>query len=245
MATIVCPGCARVVPIDDVDLSTKLAKCRPCASVFDFRDQVRTPQAQARRRRELVPPSGYRIVSDASPPADAASAAGYRDAAAKPRGPLEIRRSWRSWQSIPRVIGACVLGAWGALVMISIATSDRELQPAAWICGGSFAIPGLVALAMTFFELVNHTRIAIDDTHVVVEPRPLPWLGRARTPSPAIRALHVRARRRVTGGKPVHDVLADTPDDPSHVVVPALPTDEGARFVARQIAERLDLPDPD
>lgn len=242
VATIVCPGCARVVPIDDVDLSTKLAKCRPCASVFDFHDQVRTPQAQARRRRELVPPRGYRILPTRT---DAPSTRGYRDAGATRREPLELRRTWRSWRSVLHVLFATLIGSWSALVVTSMVRSATPLPLMGWIFGSLFAAPGFLAVAAVLFELVNSTRVRVDDELVLVRPGPLPWLGSARTASGAIRALHVRSRRGVTGGRPVFDVIADTPDDPGHVVVPALPTDEGARFVARQIAERLGIPDPD
>ncbi len=245
MASIVCPGCARAVPLDDVDLSTKLAKCRPCESVFDFRGQVRTPQEDARRRRELIAPRGYRIVTEALPSESVEGTAGYRDAAATRRGPLELRRYWRSLWTILHALGALALGGWSSVVVTSIARSEHDITPAGWLCASLLALPGLWAVGGVLVELVSFTRVRVDDETVLAETWPVSWRGRTRTAGRTIRTLHVRARRRLRAGRIVFDVVADTPASAGHVVVSGEPTEEGARFVARQIAERLGLPDPD
>ena len=38
-----CPACNGLVPLDDIDLGSRLAKCHPCGQVFSFADQVPEP----------------------------------------------------------------------------------------------------------------------------------------------------------------------------------------------------------
>lgn len=241
MATVACPSCGRAVPLDDVDLSTKLAKCRPCESVFDFRNQVRTPQEDARRRRELVPPAGYSLVSGR--PTDASSA-GYRDAAIA-QGPSVIQRRWWTWRGLLPAILLAIVGAWSLGVGVAILhgphVDSGELMVAA-IC----SLPGVIAFATLVTRVINRTRIVIDGSGVTVRSGPVPWFGTVTGIHP--RTLHVTSRR--VGLTPsdvpiVFDVLAETASNPRFVLVGGLPTEEGARFVARAIADRLGLPDPD
>jgi hypothetical protein len=246
MASIVCPGCQIAVPVDDVDLGTRLAKCRRCQSVFDFRDQVRTPQEDARRRRELAPPSGFRVTERATARGATSERAGYRDSAAdKPA--IEITHVWRSWRTVPMVLGAVVAGFWSLGVATAIARSHAP-GVANIALGALFMLPGVVASAAALYGLVNRTRIIIDDAHVRVEHWPLPWLGAGTAPSGEVRTLYVAQHRswiHNASAPPTFDVLADTKSDPRRVLVRALPGLDAARFVARHIADRLGAPDPD
>lgn len=241
MAAIVCPSCAVTVPLDDVDLATKLAKCRRCVSVFDFRDQVRTPQAEARRRRELVPPAGFRRVE--AP--DRVERAGYRDAGDASKPPLVIHQRWRGWRSVRTVLAGAVGMLW-SFGAASALFRDGALTMGHIVGVALFASPALALIGATIVLLVNRTTFRIDDEHVVVRHGPFPWLGNLTTPSKTIRTLHVATRKASLGGAPyVFDILADTPATPTHVVARSFRTIEGARFVAWAIAERLSLPDPD
>ncbi len=244
MASIVCPSCTLPVPLDDVDLATKLAKCRRCESVFDFGAQVRSSQEEARRRRELVPPAGYRLVTGAPPDA---SRAGYRDAA-EARGATIIERRWWTWRSLFPSILLAVIGAWSLGIGVAILAAPRrdvgELAMAL-VC----ATPGMLAFATLVTRVLNRTRIFIDDSGVWVRsgPVPVPWLGRGLD-GVRPRTLHVTARRVTIAPSDVpvvYDVVAETASDPRYVLVAGLPNEEGARFVARVVADRLGLPDPD
>lgn len=245
MAAIVCPSCTLPVPLDDVDLATKLAKCRRCESVFDFAAQVRSPQQEARRRRELVPPAGYRIVSGAPPEAPDA---GYRDAA-RVRGATVVERRWWTWRSFFPSILLAVVGAWslgiGAAMLASPRRAVGELVMAL-VC----ATPGILAFATLVTRVLNRTRIVVDDGGVSVRsgPLPVPWMGRSPRGAVRPRTLHVASRRVTLAPSDVpivFDVLAETASDPRLVLVSGLPSEEGARFLARVIADRLALPDPD
>jgi hypothetical protein len=245
MASIVCPSCTLPVALDDVDLGAKLAKCRRCSSVFDFREQVRTPQEEARRRRDLVAPPGYRLVTRA-PSSGTVDRAGYRDAAEGPRAPVVIHRNWRSWRSVPRALGALLMGCWSTTVLWS--TLARPVPTATGVLFVCFVFggPGVLAVGAALIELLNRTSIVIDDERVVVGHAPFPWFGASTTRSASIRSLHVASRTRLGGQPPlIFDIVADTPESAKQVLVKGLPTAEGARFVARVITDRLRLPEPD
>jgi hypothetical protein len=243
VASIVCPSCTLAVPLDDVDLSTKLAKCRRCESVFDFRAQVRTPQEDARRRRELVPPAGYSVLHGDLPDA---SRAGYRDGTTA-RAPTVIERRWWTWRSVLSSVLLGVVCVWSGGVELAILQNAHH--DVSDLVGGSIcALPGLLALGALASSVLNRSRVTIDDAGIVVRHGPIPWLGTRSIASPPPRTLHVASRRVALAPSDtpiVYDVIGETPKNPRHVVVPGLPTIEGARFVARVIAERLSLPDPD
>lgn len=246
MASIVCPSCKVAVPVADVDLGTRLAKCRRCENVFDFRDQVRTPQEDARRRRELAPPSGFRVTERVASRGAGSERAGYRDSA-EDKPAIEITHVWRSWRTVPMVLGAVVAGFWSLGVATAIARSHSP-NVTSVVFGALFMLPGVLAITAAIYGLVNRTRITIDDTHVRVVHWPLPWLGASTAPSGEVRTLYIAQHRswiHNASAPPTFDVLADTRSDPRRVLVRALPGLDAARFVARHIAERLGAPDPD
>ncbi len=247
MASISCPSCKGVIPLDDVDLSTKLAKCRPCASVFDFRDQVRSAQDDARRRRELVPPSRYRVIDEKSEVV-ATQSATYRDASGPAsRATLRIVRRWWSFKAI---FGSLLAGLWTFLMALSILHGPGDAEHAARSIVPALlflVFPGLVGLILGLVRVLNRTSISVDDQHVRETHGPLPWRRSITTASGAIRSLVVerRPQRLPPDAKNAwFVVLADTTDDPARVIVSGLPTEAGARFVARVVSERLGLPDP-
>jgi hypothetical protein len=56
-----CPACQQTVPLADIDLGTRLAKCVPCGQVFSFADQVAMPgRAIAATSAFATTPAGER-----------------------------------------------------------------------------------------------------------------------------------------------------------------------------------------
>ena len=50
---LTCRSCQKLIPSEDANLDTVLAKCRFCHAVFDYSDQVKLPQlSEAKKRRD-------------------------------------------------------------------------------------------------------------------------------------------------------------------------------------------------
>ena len=86
-----CDNCSAPIPAGDVDLATRLAKCRACDAVFDFTPQIGgTPTSIVLRKPRVPLPETLRVVEDIG---DDLLGASYRTPAASD-GRLVITRSW-------------------------------------------------------------------------------------------------------------------------------------------------------
>ena len=57
-----CPECGARVLADDLELSSKMAKCRACNAVFSFAEAARPAQAELARPRTRAPqPEGITV----------------------------------------------------------------------------------------------------------------------------------------------------------------------------------------
>lgn len=172
MAAMTCTSCRAVVAADDVDLSTRLGKCRSCGSVFEIADQV--VRAGARDAAPLAIPAGYEVqgLDDKIP----ASPLGYRDAQISEPPKLVIRFRWFRWVAV-FLIFFCI--AWDAFLVNWYGMAAIMGDPPLIML--VFPIVHVaVGVGLTYYTLAllfNRTRIAIEAGRLRVRHGPLPWPG--------------------------------------------------------------------
>ncbi len=245
MSAILCKDCSNVVPASDVDLSTKLARCRACNAVFDITPQLRGDDAV--RRRELHVPTSIRVVGGALLPRSTVSPepTGYRGARAKEEpADLELELRWFRPQALFMMFFAVI---WCGFLVVWYSIALQSPSPggiALWFPLLHVAVGvglGYWSLAM----LLNRTRIALGGGRLRVTHGPLPWRGGGEVPCAQILGFYVESR--TTRGKRGRTstswkVCADVEGSPRHAVVSGLSDEHEARFLARALAEQHGVP---
>jgi len=173
-----CKGCGKPIPVDDVNINTRLAKCRGCNAVFEFTAQVRE---QVRAPRKPVPLPKNLVVAEGP-------------------GSLTIVRKWK-----PGSLGFFILAFalfWNLFVSVFVFAAlfgggatwegtDRKVSPAfLWLFLTPFILVGFGmgygALALLF----NRTRVSIEENKFEVVHQPFRWFGNRRLDAREINQLY-------------------------------------------------------
>lgn len=225
-----CPNCAAAVPAADVDLGTRLAKCRACDEVFPLDvPRAAAPPLVPSDDADIPPvPSGVRVTDD-----------GF------------TRRLEYRWFTPGAFFLLFFCLAWDSFLVFWYSAAFGGLVNGP---GGSFNLmmvvfPVLhvaVGLGMTYFCLclfVNRTTVVVDDA-LGVSHGPLFWPGQARLPTGDIAALYcVSVVTRGKGGTSVtYQVKAKTTDGREVNLLSRLDTLPRAKFFERQLEAWLGLP---
>ncbi len=167
---ITCPQCGKPVPVADVDLKDKIAKCVPCDSIFGCRDQLRAVASKS--RQALALPQKLQLEEE-------------------PSG-LTIRRKWFGAKFIALTVFVVFWDGF-MVVWFGIAISQGE---AAMALFGS--IHGAIGVALTYYTLagyLNTTVISVSASTLRVRHGPLPVPGNKEGPSSEIDQLYVKEKR--------------------------------------------------
>jgi hypothetical protein len=174
-----CPKCGRPVPVDDVNLSTGLARCRACNNLFNIAASVPPAPAGAARTAPaatpLLPVSRRLHISEFA-------------------GVLRIH--WR-WFTPAYLFIAIFCVAWDSFLIFwySMAFGSHH---APWIMKvfpiGHVAVGvGLTYTVLTGF--LNATTVTAGQDSLTVRHGPLPWVGNRTLPAATIRQIHCEQRR--------------------------------------------------
>ncbi|HEU4558825.1 MAG TPA: hypothetical protein VFS20_13285 [Longimicrobium sp.] len=150
---IPCPECRVPVAADDVNLSTGLAKCRTCNSVFRF-DNHPELAAPARRRAPVLKPEHVEVYE------------GYGD--------ITIRYRWFGPKYIFFAV-FCLI--WNGFLLFwytmawAAGSTIMMLFPILHVAAGVFLT------YTTFAGFFNSTTVALDGSQLSVRHGPLPWPG--------------------------------------------------------------------
>jgi hypothetical protein len=196
-----CPDCGRLIPAEDVNLSTSVAKCRACNAVFDFRDTLRS---ETRRGPNSGPPPVAPILPRSS-----------RIRVEEFAGVLRFH--WR-WFGLHHLAMAVFCVAWDSFLVFwySMAFSDRNVPwimvvfPVAHVAVGV----GLTYTVLTGF--LNSTTVEVGHDQIRVRHGPLPWTGNQTLPTARIVQLHceqARSSSNRNGGSSTHYELWATLSD--------------------------------
>jgi hypothetical protein len=156
---IKCKGCGREIPADDVNIDTRLAKCRSCNAVFQIMSEgtVRKP----------VPMPRNIVVAE---------------------GPesLDIVRKWK--RTSLTLFMALFAGLWNAIVfgllfaVITIGFAREEGKSGAgafvWLFLTPFVLVGAATAYAALALLLNRTRITRQGEILSVTHEPFRWFGR-------------------------------------------------------------------
>jgi hypothetical protein len=162
---IVCKGCAKPIPADDVNLDSGLAKCRGCHAVFEFAAQVKDRSAPP---RPPVPLPGN--ISMAEGPTS-----------------LTLVRRWK----FTALTGFMLVfaGFWNLIVSIFVVATlfgdgatwkgtDQKVSP--WFMGvflTPFILIGIGTAYTALALLLNRTRVSIEGMRLTVKHGPIRWFG--------------------------------------------------------------------
>lgn len=210
-----CPNCAAAIPAADVELTTRLAKCRACDDVFPLPASVTDPTA-------LPPvPAGVKVTDDG----------------------LSRRLSFR-WFG-PGTVGQMVFViGWDAFLVFWYWNAAFK-GPIDWFGVifpiGHVAV-GVYVKYRVLCELVNRTAVEVGDV-LRVWHGPMPWPGGVELPSSEVTAVYcVPVAYK---GKTItvsYAVKAVTEEEPEVTLLSGLPTLPRAKFFERQIERWLGLP---
>jgi hypothetical protein len=178
-----CPDCGRLIRAEDVDLSTTVAKCRACDSVFNFRDAVRDEHRRG-------PAAKTAAATTAAPLLPTSARIRVEEFA----GILRFR--WR-WFRGHHVALAFFCVAWDSFLVFwySAALSSRDVP---WLMVVFPIAHVAVGVGMTYAVLTgffNRTTVEVGHNQLRVWHEPLPWTGNCTIPTGRIMQLHCEQKR--------------------------------------------------
>lgn len=244
MAQIVCTACSAPIPADDVELSSKLARCRKCNSVFEIGPQLRDDDAV--RRRELHPPTNVRVIRGHLEPrrGDVGGEEGYRSRIATPPSDVEIEVRWFRPTAIFTMLFAIL---WCGFLVVWYSIALGTPSPGGlmlWFPLLHVAV-GVGLAYSSLAMLLNRTRITLGNGRMRTTHGPVPWRGASDLDTATIRGFY--AESKTTRGKRgsstmTWSVCADVEGNPRQALISGLSSEEEARFLSRALAEQLGVP---
>jgi len=222
-----CPKCGRPIPVDDVNLSTGLARCRACNNLFNIGASV--PPAPAARpgpsSTPILPVSRRLHISEFA-------------------GVLRIH--WR-WFTPAYIFIAIFCVAWDSFLIFwySMAFGDHQ---APWIMKvfpiGHVAVGvGLTYTALTGF--LNATSVTAGQDVLTIEHGPLPWFGNRTLPAGSIRQIHCEQRRagnNNTNNSYTYDLFATLSDGQRVKLLSGFNDPSEPRVIEQRIETHLRIP---
>ena len=236
-----CPDCGTRIAADDVNLSTYVARCRACDSVFSFGSSLRdfesgshrrpavgrAAKVDPRREEMLVPPEGM-VVQDT--------------------GRLWSAR-WRWFR--PEFIGLAVFCvAWDAFLTFWYSAALGPHKPgdgSNWLMVVFPVGHVAIGVGMTYYTLcgfLNRTTLLVTQYEVIVRHRPLPWLGNRRLVAAEITQLYCgRAQSRSNNAGPswTYTLMACLNEGRQVKLVGGFRELGEAQFLERTLEDRLNL----
>lgn len=236
---LTCDSCGAAIPAEDMNLSTLMAKCRRCDSVFSFGGRVAGGFAPPPRRRPPLP-SGLKVESGEPP---LPSEPTYRTAPSSDRGPLVITRRWFRFVHVFTLFfslfWSALLAGWYQSAIAGGAPVEMLFFPILHVSVGVGLFYSSIA------GMINRTIIRVADGMLTIRQTPLPWFGNRSIPVNDLRQLYVRRRihRNKNGTYSRWELLADTKDDATIKLLSSLDDRDQAEYIEWAIEEHLGIED--
>ena len=238
-----CPDCGARIPSDDVNLSTFVARCRACDSVFSFGDSLRDFESGRHRRPAVgrAPAEGPRREELLVTP---------ERISVEDTGRLWAAR-WRWFR--PEFIGLAVFClAWDAFLIFWYALAAGPHKPGdgfSWLMVVFPVFHVAAGVGMTYYTLcgfVNRTAVLVTQYEVIVRHRPLPWLGNRRLVAAEITQLHCRQAMQVwadkTGNRAVYyELMACLAEGRQVRLLGGFRNADEPQFLERAMEDRLGI----
>lgn len=167
-----CQECGARILADDLDLPSKMAKCRQCNAVFSFATKASSAPPAQRERLRAPRPDGL-LVHESS---GSYSEPGYRDA---PHGGASVTVT-RRWFAPHYVFLAFFCVAWDGFLVFWYSNLGNTPGPFS-VIAAVFPIAHVAAgVGLTYFTLagfLNRSTFSLNDQSLMVRHGPLPWKG--------------------------------------------------------------------
>jgi hypothetical protein len=224
-----CPKCGRPIPVEDVNLSTGLARCRACINLLNvstIHPPTPPPATAPDPRTQPILPFSHRFH--------------FNEFA----GNLSIH--WR-WFNITYLFVAFFCVAWDSFLVFwySMAFGNPD---APWIMKvfpiGHVAV-GVVLTYATLCGFLNATTLTVGHDALTVRHGPLPWSGNRTLPATAIRQLHCeRSGTRSRNGGTVYSygLFATLTDGQKLKLVSGFTESADPRLLEQKIESHLRIP---
>ena len=215
-----CPTCSSEIPVANIDLSGKIAKCAACNNIFSFSSQIPVPDAQI--RTSLGKPRNFEIERSADG--------------------LTIVRKWFT----PTIIFLsffCLFWNGFMAVWFYIALTKKIYAMA--LFGSLHGAVGLGLLYTVVAGFLNKTYIRIAYDSLSVKHRPLPSFGQRNMKRQDIKQLYSKeiAQYHKHGCSHSYSVQAITRTGDVVALVSGLSTSEEALFLEQEIEKYLGIED--
>jgi hypothetical protein len=165
-----CPDCGQLIAAEDINLSTRLAKCRHCNAVFGFGDSLETENRRAPEIKPILPKSKRLKVEDFA-------------------GVLRIH--WR-WFSAGFIFLAFFCVAWDSFLIFwySMALTMKHVP---WLMVVFPVAHVAVGIGLTYAVLagfLNSTTVEVGQNELSIRHFPLPWSGNRVLSAGEIKQIH-------------------------------------------------------
>lgn len=237
-----CPECGARVLADDLELTSKMAKCRACNAVFSFAEAARSTlstQAELARPRTRAPqPEGITVREES----ERAREPGYRDApGASPS--ITLVRRWFTPHFV-FLLFFCI--AWDSFLVFWYANAAKGAGPFSLLMVIFPIAHVAVGVGLSYYTLagfLNRTTFRLDQKAFSISHAPLPWKGNRRIPREEITQLYCEeVVTQAKNGPSSSYWLSAVLTGERKLRLASMPLDQ-ARFLEERLEEKLALPD--
>lgn len=226
-----CPKCGKPVPADHVELSTMVAKCPACHTVFRFAHALEADVPDAIAPAGAVPfdgtavprPSTIQVQDDGT----------------------NLRLTYRWFRPVIILLAILCL-FWIVPALIFFAGASMSRAPCFLLSmSGLHVASGLALAYYTLTQFVNSTTVDVTAGRLRIQHGPLPLLGPQDVDVRQLEQLYCKEVVHRGRGAPAvrYTLFARTRSGRSIKLVQRLPDAEEALFLEQQIERRLGIQD--
>ena len=213
-----CSACGKEIPISDVDLAGRVAKCGSCNNVFSFA----IPSVPGVEREPTSKPKDFSLERSIEG--------------------LTIVRKWYS-PAIIFLTFFCLF--WNGFMAVWFYTAIKQKIYAMALFGSLHGAVGLGLLYTVLAGYFNKTYIRISRNSLTIVHRPLPWLGQKNLTQHNLQQLYSKevAYNGKHGYSYSYSVQAVIKNGETIELISGLPSKDAALFIEQEIEKYLKIED--
>ncbi len=218
---VTCESCQSIIPAEDVDIHTLVARCRRCDAVFDCREQIQDGGGVRRPRKELALPAGLTFEEGIDG--------------------ITIRRRWRSSGTWFLVLFTLFwdgfLVFWYFIALTQNGPLMMKIFPVLHVAIGAFIT------YLTLANLLNTTTIRATYDALSVVHAPVKWPGSRVIDAADVKQLAVKQSSVSKNDRSLWSVMLDTASGKRLTLVGGLEDRDHAEYIEGAVEQFLELED--